>query len=331
MAHRRIEMGINVPAAGTGTSWEIAATVHLPVDPAPDLPVIVALPGGGYNRHYFDIAEPGYSEAAAHAERGIATIAIDHLGAGDSSIPPPDVTSLETVAAANHAALQSILTRLRDGTLRPGIAPLRPSAVVGIGQSMGGHALVAMQAHHRSFDAVAVLGSSMVCTTMPMRPGEKPIFIPKDATPAEAAVLTIGGTDWPWVFHWEDVPPALVDADVSGGMPIRGTAPAWGSLTTPGFSTTLVLPGVVAAEAAAIDVPVLVAMGERDVCRPPIEELAAFSSASDRALFVAPRMAHMHNFAGTRRLFWNRIENFVDQAVSLRKALGYCIVTKPKF
>jgi len=318
--HRRIELGIAVPATGgRNPDWEIAATVHLPREPAAELPLIFAFPGGGYNRHYFDISEPGYSEAAAHAARGIATIAIDHLGSGDSSIPPPEVTTLATVAAANHAATRIILERLEQGTLSPDLGSLRPSAVIGIGQSMGGHALVAMQARHRSFDAVAVLGSSMVCTTMPRRPGDQPIIIPANASPAEAAVLTIGGTDWPWVFHWEDVPQALVDADIAGGMPIRGTAPRWGSLTTPGFSTSLVLPGVVAAEAGAIDVPVLVAMGERDVCRPPIEELAAFSSARDLALLVVPHMAHMHNFAGPRRQLWQRIETFVDQVVAVRK------------
>jgi len=312
--HRRIELEIPVPATdGTGETWQIAATVHLPSDPVERLPVIVAFPGGGYNRHYFDIPQPGYSQAAAHARRGIATIAVDHLGAGDSSIPPTDSTTLACVAAISHAALEAILRKLREGTLTPGLSPLAASAVVGIGQSMGGHALVAMQAHHRSFDGIAVLGSSMVCTTMPARPGARPLAIPADATPAEAALLTIGGTDWPWVFHWEDVPSALKDADTAGGLPIRRTAPRWGSLTAPGFSTSLMLPGIVAAEAAAIDVPVLVAMGERDVCRPPLEELGAFRSARDLALFVAPRMAHMHNFAGTRRLLWRRIEAFVHQ------------------
>jgi hypothetical protein len=84
-------------------------------------------------------------------------------------------------------------------------------------------------------------------------------------------------------------------------------------MTNPGFATSLVLPGIMAAEAATVDAPVLVAMGERDVCRAPIEELAAFSSASDLALLVVPRMAHMHNFAGTRGLLWARLDAFIGQ------------------
>jgi pimeloyl-ACP methyl ester carboxylesterase len=317
--HQRIELETTVPASdGSGALWQIAATVHLPHEFSEHPPILVALPGGGYNRRYFDIREQGYSEAAHHAARGIITIAVDHLGAGDSSAPPREVSTLATVAEANHKALVNILAQLRNGSLRSEVGPIDPCVVIGAGQSMGGHAAVAMQAYHRSFDGLAVLGSSMVCTTMPVRPGARAIVVPENASAAEASILTIGGTDWPWVFHWDDVPRALVDADVSGGMPMRGTAPVWGSLTTPAFAMTLVLPGVVSAEAAAVDVPVLVAMGERDVCRSPIEELAAFPNASDRALFVAPRMAHMHNFAGTREIFWKRIEAFIDQVATLK-------------
>jgi hypothetical protein len=57
-------------------------------------PVLAAFPGGSYNRRYYDLPEAGYSEAAAHAMRGIVTIAIDHLGSGDSSIPPADVATM---------------------------------------------------------------------------------------------------------------------------------------------------------------------------------------------------------------------------------------------
>jgi len=47
-------------------------------------------------------------------------------------------------------------------------------------------------------------------------------------------------------------------------------------------------------------------------------ELAAFQSARDLAQFVAPKMAHMHNFAGTRELLWKRIDAFVAQVAALK-------------
>jgi hypothetical protein len=74
-------------------------------------------------------------------------------------------------------------------------------------------------------------------------------------------------------------------------------------------------------EAAAVDVPVLVGMGERDFCQDPLRELAAFQSARDLAQFVVPRMAHMHNFAGTRALLWRRIDAFIAQVAALKSGL----------
>src|SRR3546814_11752872 len=78
--------------------------------------------------------------------------------------------------------------------------------------------------------------------------------------------------------------------------------PAWRSATTPSCGVHMVAPGAVALEAAAITVPVLVAVGERDVVPDPWMEPKAFKSAHDVSVFVCPRMGHMHNFATTRSL-----------------------------
>jgi alpha-beta hydrolase superfamily lysophospholipase len=293
--------------------------VHLP---PPELlarrpAILVCLPGGGYNRHYFDLPIEGHSQAAHHVRQGVIVVAMDYPGAGDSSVPPLSETTLAAVAAATDAAVAHIGAQLRDGTLRPGYPPVADAAVIGAGQSMGGFVVVAAQAGHRSFDGIAVMGASMVATRLPQPPGKLPLDIPDGASPAEAAALATQHADWRHAFYWEDVPEAIVAADMAGGLPIRTTAPVWGSATAPGFAASLMLPGIVAADAAAVDVPVLVAMGERDVCRSPIEELAAFASATDLALFVAPRMAHMHNFAGTRRLLWARLDAFIEQVARL--------------
>jgi pimeloyl-ACP methyl ester carboxylesterase len=317
---RRVEARLPVPSTrDLDENWELAATVFLP---APDArrerpPVIVAMPGAGYSRQYFDIPEEGYSEAQHHNRCGTIVVALDHLGVGGSSVPPFEVTTLDVVAAANDAAVNSILDRLRDGSLAPGVGAIDVACVVGAGQSMGGHVLAAMQAYHRTFDGVAMLGSSMVCTSMPIRPGSSPVVVPEGTAPEEAAALFVEGTDWRYAFFWEDVPESLVEADFAGGHPVRETAPTWGSTTVPGLAAALVLPGVVADEAASIDVPVLVGMGERDVCQAPVAELAAFTNATDIAAIVVPRMAHMHNFAGTRRQLWDRIDAFIAQVAAL--------------
>jgi pimeloyl-ACP methyl ester carboxylesterase len=317
---RGIEARVAVPStADVEDNWELAATVVLPAaDALPERPaVLVAMPGAGYSRTYFDIPEDGYSEAQYHNQRGTIVVALDHLGVGASSVPPFEVTTLDVVAAANDAAVNSILDRLRDGSLAPGIGAIDAACVVGAGQSMGGHVLAAMQAYHQTFDGVAMLGSSMVCTSMPSRPGSAQVVVPDGTPPEEAAALFVQATDWRYAFFWEDVPESFVEADFAGGHPVRETAPIWGSTTVPGLAAALVLPGVVAAEAASIDVPVLVGMGERDVCQEAVAELAAFTSASDVAAIVVPRMAHMHNFAGTRQRMWDRIDAFIFQVVDI--------------
>lgn len=312
MNHRRIELRIETGSLANGKSWTLAATVHLPdaANLADRPPVLVGLPGGGYTRHYFDLREPGYSEAEHHVARGVVVITIDHLRVGDSDIPALEDASLPACAAANHAALGAILDRLRGGTLEPGIGPIVPAAVIGAGQSMGGHIALLMQANHRSFDGLAMLGSSVVCTRLPARaPGDEICLLGK-AEPSEG-LAKLASFDFRFAFHWEDVPDhfAKVDVDAKRG---GGPMPYWGSATTPNAGDGLV-PGHLAGTAATVTVPTLLGLGERDVCQDSLRELAAFMSAQDLAVFVAPKMAHMHNFAGTRALMWRRLSAFIAQ------------------
>jgi hypothetical protein len=95
----------------------------------------------------------------------------------------------------------------------------------------------------------------------------------------------------------------------------------WGSLTTPGaVAQSSLTPGTVAPEAAAVTVPVLVGMGERDTTADVMGEPRAYRSSSSIDIFVCPRMSHMHNFAGTRVLFWERIESFANWAGRVKAA-----------
>ena len=84
----------------------------------------------------------------------------------------------------------------------------------------------------------------------------------------------------------------------------------------------MVAPGAVAQEAAAITVPVLIASGERDVTPDPHAEPKAYRSSADISVYVCPRMAHMHNFAHTRALFWERIHTWGAGVAAMRRAGG---------
>jgi pimeloyl-ACP methyl ester carboxylesterase len=86
--------------------------------------------------------------------------------------------------------------------------------------------------------------------------------------------------------------------------------PEWGTAKAPVCAVTLLSPGVVAPEAAVIDVPVFVGVGERDVVPDPHEEPRAYPRSPDVTVFLCPRMAHMHNFASTREAFWRRLHHW---------------------
>ena len=91
-----------------------------------------------------------------------------------------------------------------------------------------------------------------------------------------------------------------------------GNVPPWGSATGPACSIWMTSPGVIAAEAAVVAVPVFVGVGERDVVPTPREEPRAYRRSPDISVAVYPRMAHMHNMASTREQLWRRLQSWGD-------------------
>jgi len=308
---RSVDVRVETGTLSDGRARSLMATVHLPSEGLARgrVPLVVSLPGGGYNRHYFNLREPGYSEASHHAQRGVIVVAIDHLRVGDSDLAEIQHASLEIAAEANAAVLRTILEQLHTGSLCDQTGPLEPSVIVGEGQSMGGHIALLMQANHRSFDALAMLGSSAVCTRLPSRQAGEEICLLGKNDPSEglAALRTF---DKRFAFHWDDVPEAFAS---DGGT---SSSRYWLSATTPDAGNSL-LPGHFSSKAATLDVPILIGMGERDVCQDPLREVAAYMSSPDVAYFIVPRMAHMHNFAGTRTMMWKRISAFIAQVADM--------------
>lgn len=303
---------------------EIAATAYLP-DPATlgDKPVVIfALPGGGLSRHYFDIhfaGREGYSEAEYHRDNGFIVVAIDHLGVGESTARSLDTIHIEDIAAANNAAVQEITRRLKQGTLARGFPDLPGLFRVGIGQSMGGGVTIVMQGRHNTYDAIASLGYSAIHTVLPQptEAGRERVKAAmsvnsrwSDPKALEFTSTTDAGVDYAYVGFWDDVPREIVDAKLKHGYPLSDDGPDWLSPTTPRCVIAMLSPGHVAEEAAHIDVPVLVAVGERDVVPDPLAEPAAYQGTDDVTVFVVPRLGHTHNLGNNRRVLWDRIESW---------------------
>ncbi len=268
---------------------QTAATVYLP-DAVGRQPLILFLfPGGGYSRGYYAIDRPelpGPGQADFHREQGAIVVACDHLGVGDSSLPDPDALTFARLAAANHGTVQAVLAMLAGGQVDPALPAVVDPFVVGVGQSMGGCLGVVQQAQHSTFRALAVLGYSG--THMNMRqppPGQDMLR---------------------YLFHWDEEPDSLVDADLGG------LAQPWRSTTMPSCVPSMAGSGLIVNEAATVGVPLFLAAGERDVIDDLYTEPAAFGSSPDITLYLLRRSAHMHNFAPTRMLLWERLHHWAD-------------------
>jgi alpha-beta hydrolase superfamily lysophospholipase len=317
--------------AGLGQDLEIAASVYLPSAPMPestgsdppasDPAVIFAFPGGGYNRHYYDLDLPGYrgySQAAHHVGQGFVVVTIDHVGTGDSSVPD---TALDysDIARLDAAAVARISQLLSSGGLPADVPGVRIRARIGLGQSYGGLLLTVLEGEHPTFDGVAFLGWSAIES----RPRTGLAMPPMDALrlpPGSGLAHPLRAA-----MHFDDEPEDIVEEDMRGwpqrdGVPV----PAWATRHMPGgprqrSALSPVDPGVVSEQAARIACPVFTACGERDVCADLRREPAAYATSPDITLFFLPRSSHMHNFASTRQLLWRRIDSWTRGVAQQRR------------
>ncbi len=336
-------------AAGLGETATISLTVTLPtVEALGDHPIVCfAKPGGGYSKGYYTVALPGPGSGAQadwHAERGWIFVAVDHLGVGSSSIDhDPAKLDYTTLAAASHAAETKVLEGLAAGTLVDGYPKVFDPLKLGIGQSMGGCMTVIQQGRYHCYDGIGVLGYSAVHTHPPVRPGDEPIvatWLVRDTLLREPMVMVNlpqymaaqrhsfegqqivdQGMGMAWGFFYDDVDEALQRRDLSDFPTRHGNIAPWASGTLPmAVAASCLTPGIIAPEAAAVNVPVLAAFGERDTCADPKGEPRAYLSATSVDLFICPRMGHMHNFASTRELFWQRIDTWSDWVRAVKAA-----------
>lgn len=336
-----LDLIIDIDSPALSEYARIAATVVLPhAEHMRDPPIVCfAKPAGSYARAYFTLDLPGPGEGAQaqwHAERGWIFVALDNIGTGQSSRHSAADLTLATVCEINARAEKEILLKLANGMISPSLPPVIQPITIGLGHSLGACLTIAQQAHHACYDGIAVLGYGVYHNQPPTPPGEPPIVVPwfSRDVPADqpGGILNLAavqasranGTDQAglsalqWSSYFDDVPDEVVATDVSHYEYVLDALPSdrvpalpWVATGIAGMASRSVLtPGIVAPESAAISVPVLLAMGERDFIAEPGGEPRAFRSSDSVDLFICPRMGHMHNFASTRELLWRRIDSF---------------------
>lgn len=247
-----------------------------------DAPLLVGLPGGGYNRHYFDV--PGISMLARAEASGLAAIAVDRPGYGESDPLTVAKDWFPAQAAVIGAAIGDAWATFGRG--RPG--------VVLLGHSFGATIALRIAAGARDWPLLGVIvnGTSDATTDgmtgFAQRIADLPALTPMALEPAMVRSFFYGpdGTYDPAVFD-----AAVVSVAPAPAVEIREWAFGW--------------PPDAAAVAAAIDVPVHIRMNGHDAVQDVNEDAAArfaalFTSAPsvDAAIVAASGHNTDHHHVG---------------------------------
>jgi alpha-beta hydrolase superfamily lysophospholipase len=291
----RLRIDVTPAAQALGEPAHIAAGLLLPSGPQPPHALLVCLPGGATNRRYFDLPTPqGHPEASfarAMAARGFAVAWLDPLGVGESTVPrDPYLLGPDLTAAANGLATRLILDGLRQGTLSPAWPGLRS---IGVGHSYGALLTVIQQAAERTHAALAAFGFHTAGLDGYLAPEERDLD--PAAVRADIAAATRRFYPEPYVTLQAPASRQAVSAE---------------SAMEPLLVTTRLpsrLPGMIAADAATIDVPILLAFGDKDMHPATHEAPASYPKCPDLTLVVLPGTRHNHFIYPTRTFLADRM------------------------
>jgi pimeloyl-ACP methyl ester carboxylesterase len=319
----RTDSGISLPDEG---QLDMNVEIHFPQHLAEPAVLLVCLPGGGMSRRFFDLVppepqEPGdasFSFARQMAAHGFIVALIDHLGIGESSRPKDGFAlSGDVLSRAAHRVLGAIKTQVQAHYDQD----LVPLCTVGVGHSMGGMITVLQQAQHHSFQAIALLGFST--HGLPQYVPQPQHTLARDPEALRAQLPELAKRMFKEPYPYMKRTPESRGMFAGNRADARGIAalqslrkepilplPSWHSM----------LPGNVAHEAASIDVPVFLGVGDRDIVGPPEDAPSAFPHSPGVELQV------MHDTGHSLFLFEARLALFEALAVWTRSVARSCVI-----
>jgi len=312
MQHRilKIPAGLDLPGEGP---LELAIEIFWPEDVDPTLPVpsYFCLPGGSINRHYYNLQAEGddsFSFAAMMAKQGAITVAVDHLGVGDSDRPRDGfLLTPDRLAQANANAARKILNGLREGALIEELPPLKHVISIGVGHSMGGMLTVLQQALANQHDGLLLMGfaNAGLISHLP----EPAHHLAGKPEAVKAEIEAVARTIYPEPY--QRIPPSPeasaifqgATADRAGVQAIKRTRD--NLLVIGGLQS--MIPGSIRPALETVGVPVFLGLGDRDIAGPPHEIPASFPSSPDVTLTVLPETGHCQFIFPSRGELFRRI------------------------
>jgi pimeloyl-ACP methyl ester carboxylesterase len=252
--------------------------------------------------------------------RGFIVALVDHLGIGDSSRPKDGYALssdvLSEAADHVHGAIRAQVQAQYGNTSAHLFS-------IGVGHSMGGMITVLQQAHHHTHEAIVLLGFST--RGLPEYVPQPLHGLARDPVALRAQLAAHARQ----MFKEEPYPrlqPTAQSREMFAGdradargvaaLKLAGDEPV---LPVPGFHA--ILPDNVAPEAASIDVPVYVAVGDLDIVGPSGEVARAYERSRAVVSYVMPNTGHCHFlFASRFALFeaiaaWTRLVTQQDASL----------------
>lgn len=299
MIERR-ELRIPVDGVLAGVS-ALAVTTIVDPDLAGDSPVLLCcFAGGGMSARYFEL--DGFNMASYLAEAGFAVALFDHPAIANSDVPDdPWSLAPQTVAAIEVVAVRRLVAGLG----------YRDPAVLGVGHSMGAMLLAYQQHSDRPYVGLALLGYSGRGMPHVLDAEERAVADDPDHVRKMVATLARRRFQVPLVTGRRGA-----GALLTGQAPPPGATAALAKASAPLLAVcgmASLLPGAHTRPLAAVDVPVLLAVGEHDITGPPAELPGYFPASSDVRVDVMPDGYHNSNVAPARQHLWDRIARWARE------------------
>lgn len=321
-------LGITAPASAQPIPAPNCHRVSIAATYTPLIPVVVAgylcvpasgdtttvevlIPGATYNKSYYNAA-PDASYQLQEGADGIATLALDRLGTGDSThLPAATITG-----AGQDAVIHQVITALRAGTVTG--SPV--TDVVLLGHSLGSLESQEYAVTYHDINGLVLTGfthalTPTVLTQIFTRLIHPAILDPKFAgTTLDPGELTsYPGQRVPFFDNVADIDPAVAALE----------DPSLKDMVATGEIGDALLLGEYLPDASAISVPTLILTGQDDIdfcanaamCASSTnlraEEAPHFSPAAHLSAYVLPDAGHSVAIAANGQLGADAVAEFV--------------------